>query len=90
MFEVFLGREAEKALGKTDKKLAVRIKQALLTLKLAPLPVKEYDLKKISGTDNIYRIRISDYRIIYAIYWDKKEINVLRIARRDDRTYRGV
>jgi len=59
-------------------------------LKLAPLPVKEYDLKKISGTDNIYRIRISDYRIIYAIYWDKKEINVLRIARRDDRTYRGV
>jgi mRNA interferase RelE/StbE len=90
MFDVFLGREAEKTLGKIDKKLSVRIKQALLTLKLTPLPVKEYNLKKISGTDNIYRIRISDYRIIYAIYWDKKEINVIRIARRDDRTYRGI
>jgi mRNA interferase RelE/StbE len=90
MFDVFLSRDAEKALSKIDKKLTIRIKQALLTLKLTPLPVKEYDLKKISGTDNIYRIRISDYRIIYAVYWDKKEINIIRIVRRDDRTYRGI
>jgi mRNA interferase RelE/StbE len=73
-----------------DEKRAARIKTALLTLKLHPVPVKEYDLRKISGSDNIYRIRISDYRIIYAIDWDKNEIDVLKIPRRDDRTYRNL
>ena len=41
MFDVFLGRDAEKALSKIDKKLSIRIKQTLLTLKLIPLPIKE-------------------------------------------------
>jgi len=66
------------------------VKEALLTLKTTPIPARTHDLKKISGSDNIYRIRISNHRIIYAVYWDRKEINVLRIARRDDRTYRGI
>ena len=90
LFEVFLSRETEKALKDIEKKLVIRIKEALLHLKVAPLPFKEYDLKKIAGADNVYRIRISSYRIIYSIQWELKEINVIRIARRDDKTYRGI
>ena len=90
LFEVFLSREAEKALKGLDKKISLKIKEALLQLKITPLPFKEYDLKKIAGSENIYRIRISRYRIIYSVGWETKIVNVLRIARRDDKTYRGM
>jgi mRNA interferase RelE/StbE len=90
LFEVFLGREAEKALKSIDRKISLKVKEALLHLKITPLPFKDYDLKKIAGSDNIYRIRISSFRIIYSVQWESKTINVLRIARRDDKTYRGI
>jgi len=35
-----------------------------------PLPVRYFDLKKIAGERNTYRIRIGPYRIIYAVYWE--------------------
>jgi mRNA interferase RelE/StbE len=48
----------------TDNKLKARIYQALVDLAEDPRPVGS---TKLQGSDNLYRIRVSDYRVIYAI-----------------------
>lgn len=49
MFEIFLSNASKKALKNLDKRIVEKIKKALLDLKNSPLPVKEYDLKKLAG-----------------------------------------
>ncbi len=71
-----------------DKRTAARVKKALLTLKNYPVPIKEYDIKKISGEDDTYRLRISRYRIVYDVDWDNRVITVLKIDMRTESTYR--
>lgn len=88
MFEIFLSNAAKKALKNLDKQMVVRVKKALLTLKTYPVPIKEYDIKKVSGEEDTYRLRISRYRIIYDVDWDNKVITVLKIDKKDEKTYR--
>ncbi len=40
------------------------------------------DAKKIKGFSNIYRIRLSLYRIVYQLYKDKLIIVVIRVRHR--------
>lgn len=47
MFEVDLSNESLKILKKLDKKAAEKIKELLLCLKTSPLPIREYDIKKV-------------------------------------------
>lgn len=88
MFEIFLSNAAKKALTNLDKRIAERAKKALLTLKTSPLPIKEYDIKKVAGEEDTYRLRISRYRIVYDIDWNNKTITVIKIDKRDEKTYR--
>ena len=88
MFEIYLSNAALKALNTLDKRIVENAKKALLALKISPLPIKEYDIKKVEGVDDIYRLRISRYRIVYRIDWSKKEINIIKIDKRDEKTYR--
>lgn len=87
MFELFFSNKAEKELRNLDRKLLEKISALLEVLKDSPLPIKEYDLKKISGTENLYRVRLSDYRVVYSVYWNDKRVNILKIERRGDSTY---
>lgn len=45
-------------------------------------------LKALSGKKGWYRIRIGRYRIIFTVEKDKVEIR--RITKRDENTYRGL
>ncbi|VVB97549.1 ParE toxin of type II toxin-antitoxin system, parDE [uncultured archaeon] len=88
MFEIYLSNSALKALKNFDRRIVDKTKKALLILKNSPLPIKEYDIKKVEGADDIYRMRISRYRIVYRIDWGKKEINIIKIEKRNEKTYR--
>ncbi len=88
MFEIFLSNAALKTLKNLDNRIVQKAKKALLTLKSSPLPIKEYDIKKVEGTEDTYRLRIGNHRIIYKINWDVKEIYILKISRRNEKTYR--
>jgi mRNA interferase RelE/StbE len=88
MFEIYLSNAALKAFKNLDKRIVGKAKKALITLKISPLPIKEYDIKKVEGADDIYRLRISRYRIVYRIDWGRKEINIIKIDKRDENTYR--
>ncbi len=88
MFEVFLSNIALKSLKKFDARTVQKSKKALIFLKSSPIPINEYGIKKIEGAEDTYRLRIGKYRIIYKIEWDRKEIYVLKIDIRNEKTYK--
>jgi mRNA interferase RelE/StbE len=90
MFEIYLSNMSLKALKRLDKGLVEQIRTLLLNLETSPLPIKGYDVRKIRGAEDIYRVRISEYRIVYKIEWEIREINVIKITERDENTYKRL
>ncbi len=76
MFEIYLSNEALKALKNLDKRVVEKTKKAFITLKTSALPIKEYDIKKVEGLEDIYRLRISRIRIVYRIDWARKKFTL--------------
>lgn len=83
-----MSRKALKSLKNIRNKPLERIKNLLLRLKVNPVPAREFDIRKIKNIPDTYRVRISRYRIIYRIMWDANEIYVIKIAERNEKTYR--
>lgn len=74
-----MSRKAEKSALKMPEHYRRRIKELLEILEDNPVPVEFYDTVKMGGGNDDYRIRIGDIRIIYSIFWDLKEIQILKI-----------
>ena len=45
---------------------------------------------KLAGFAAVWRVRTGRFRVIYEIHDDERRLMVLRIAKRDKRTYRGL
>jgi len=88
MHSVFFSNNARNFLKNADGEIKQKISRLVETLKLFPVPVKEHDVVKLAGTDDMYRIRISSFRIIYRIFWNSKEIHILKIERKSETTYK--
>ena len=58
-----------------------RIIQKVEMLSSNPMPV---GIKKLKNAEHTYRVRVSDYRIIYQINTADKEIIICRIRHRKD------
>lgn len=86
MYKVELGREPEKFYRKQSRKIQIQISIALR--KLASNPRSE-QVKKLAGMDELYRVRVGDYRIVYNIEDDRLVVLVVRIAHRRE-VYRGL
>ncbi len=66
----------------TDKKLAFRIEEIILEVKKASNLAQINNLKKLSGYQNSYRIRVGDYRI--GLYVNKSTIEFARFLNRKE------
>lgn len=75
--------KALKKLEKFPKGIRKRIEELILTLKENPLPYLRFDLVKMEGYENTYRIRIGKVRIIYRIDFKNKIVEIV------DSDYRG-
>jgi len=78
-WQVMIHRKAEKALKRLHGEILERMRVAIRSLAEDPRPI---GYKKMSGYDNLYRIRVGDWRIIYAIEDDKLIVIVLDVAPR--------
>ena len=58
-----------------------RIRESLEKLRTNPRP---NSVKKMSGYDDRWRIRVGDYRVIYQIKDDVLQILIVRVAHRRD------
>ena len=75
MYRVYLERAAEKDLKQLPPKLHDRVIAAIQSLARNPRPL---GCRKLTGSDNHWRIRVSDYRIVYEI---GETIQVVRVNR---------
>jgi len=76
---VFLSRKAAKALRETSSDVRRRLEEKISELSRTPYPA---GCRKLRGAPNAYRLRVGDYRILYATL-TKDEILVFKIARRE-------
>jgi mRNA interferase RelE/StbE len=86
-YQLIIRPSAEKSLDAVPLNSRIRILDATDQLKVDPRPV---GCEKLSGTDDeLWRIRVGQYRVVYEI--KKKELIVLvvRVAHRKD-VYRGL
>jgi len=88
MFSVNPGNKAKKFLKSIDKNIREKIDSVFETLEKNPWPAQEYDVAKISGMEDCYRIRIGKIRINYHVNIAANEITVYRIERKKDTTYK--
>ena len=77
-YQIIILPAAQKSLSALPKKLQVRIQGAITTLASNPVPPVA---RKLVGRDN-YRLRVSDYRIVYEINNNILTVKVISIGHR--------
>jgi mRNA interferase RelE/StbE len=79
-YTVVFARSARKELQALDRTVATRILKRIEALTREPRPS---GCKKLEGTDNLWRIRIGDWRVVYSVDDNKSlvEISVIRHRR---------
>ena len=78
-WHIIIHRKAEKVLKRMDGDTLDRLRNAIRNLANEPRPV---GVKKLAGYDNLYRIRVGDWRVSYAIEEDRLIVLVLEISQR--------
>ena len=79
MYNVVLSKKAEKQLDNVPNPYYKSIKKRLKELEYNPRPD---GYRKLVGYPDLYRIRVSNYRIIYSICDDILKIEVINIDHR--------
>lgn len=82
MYSVSIKKEALKELKSLPAKTILAISKAIDKLAENPRPVGSLKLKGTS--DNLYRIRIGDYRVVYLVNDTIRIVNIRHIGNRKD------
>jgi len=82
LYKVIVKKRAFKGLEALKSGHRESILTLLRVLEKEPIPYFDYDVVKLKGRDNVYRVRIGSLRVIYSIYWKGKLISVDRIGPR--------
>lgn len=61
----------------------LRAKEILENLSNNPVPAKLYDVKKLRGFVDTFRVRIGKIRIVYKIFWEEKAILIFKVGERE-------
>jgi mRNA interferase RelE/StbE len=80
-----LHSKVEKQLARIPRKFRSRIVNSMRDLCKEPRPHGSVKLDQI-----LYRIRVGQYRVIYALFDEELIIFVCKVARRTDATYRDL
>jgi mRNA interferase RelE/StbE len=81
-YKIAYSRQAQKFLEDIDKKVALQIFKKIEALYQNPFQ-NNLDIKKLKN-DLGYRLRVSDYRVIYKIVNFELKIEVIKIGHRKD------
>jgi mRNA interferase RelE/StbE len=85
-YEVRLRRAAQKGLDALSERDCNRIAEAITALAENPRPRR---VKKLADS-GLWRIRVGQCRIVYAIDDKAQIVTIVRVERRKEDTYRGV
>lgn len=81
LYAVEIAPAAERVICNLEAPVRKRILRKLEALRIEPRPT---GVKKLSDTEQLYRVRIGDYRIIYEIADRVAIVLVLKVGNRKD------
>ena len=81
-YKLSVPKKVAKALDLVPDQDYGKIRTAILALASSPRP---HGAKKLE--DDLHRIRVGRYRVIYSVDDRAREIILLKVAKRDERTY---
>lgn len=84
-YKVLLEPRAQKELDKVPSEFFPRLDKAILTLAANPRP---FGVKKLD--EKMHRIRIGDWRVLYAVFDKEGQVVILRVVRRSEKTYKSI
>lgn len=86
-YRVVFAKAADRQLRKLPERLQQRLVRAAELLEDDPRPP---GAKKLQGAENLWRVRVGDYRILYEIQNTKLIVLVIRLAHRKDIYRKGT
>jgi len=75
LYHVVLTKRAVKGLDSAPEHIRKRASEAIGALQESFAPVKLFDVKKLTGMEDTFRIRLGDWRLIYE--FKKKELTII-------------
>ncbi|MEK9137437.1 MAG: type II toxin-antitoxin system RelE/ParE family toxin [Bacteroidota bacterium] len=80
-YQITFARTARKELESLSAALVERMIKKIDGLAMEPRP---RGCRKLSGEENLWRIREGDYRIVYAVFDRERVVDIVRIRHRRD------
>lgn len=80
-YTVEVAPAASRHIRKLDREIQRRVLAALDKLRDEP---RSHDAIKLHGGEDLYRVRVGDYRIVYAIEDNRLVVLVLKVGHRRD------
>ena len=80
-YKIVWKQSARKELRKLPKEAVARIVGLVETLSENPSPP---GARKLAGTENSYRVRAGDYRVVYNVVKDVLVVEVIRVGHRKE------
>jgi mRNA interferase RelE/StbE len=78
-YTITFARSARRELEALDAPLIKRIVVAIESLARAPRP---RGCRKLRGESNLWRIRIGEYRVVYAVYDERRLVDIIAVRHR--------
>ncbi|QYZ80282.1 type II toxin-antitoxin system RelE/ParE family toxin [Methanofollis formosanus] len=79
LYEILVKAGAEKDITRLPYDVVPRILKKIEALSETPIP---HGARKVSGTESLYRIRAGDYRIIYEVSHERRQITIVYVRHR--------
>lgn len=80
-YEIDVKGSAQRDLYKLDRLIVPRITRAIEALSVNPFPP---NIVKLRDTENMYRLRVGDYRVVYEVNAQSKTVIIHYIRHRKD------
>lgn len=80
-YHITFTRSARKELEALKDPLLLRIIRNIEALAIEPRPA---NCRKLTGADDLWRIRVGDYRILYTVQDKSRRVDVIAIRHRSD------
>lgn len=80
-YQIEWKRSAVKELEKLPRPMIVKVVAAVGELASNPYP---HGVRKLVGTEDTYRIRVGDFRVLYSVFKNKLIVEIVRVQHRKD------
>jgi mRNA interferase RelE/StbE len=80
-YQIAFSRRANRELSELPTQIRLRLRPRIEALSLNPRPVGS---KKLAGREDLWRVRVGDYRVVYEVHDRILYVLIVRLAHRRD------